>query len=265
MTLHTIFKNNSPAIQLDNISVRYRMLQNRSTTFKEHILRWFRGQNRYVDFWALKDISLSVGSGESIGIIGANGAGKSTLLRVIAQVLHPIEGRVRVSGLVAPLLSLGAGFDMELTGRENVYLNGAMLGFSRAEMNKKMQALLEFSMLKDFIDAPLRTYSSGMVARLAFAIATDVKPDILLIDEVLSVGDINSTKKSNIRMNTYKNNGTTLVIVSHSLMTVKELCNRVIWLEHGRVRAEGKAVEVIKAYQQEKEQPIAGNEQVTDA
>ena len=265
MTLHTIFENNSPAIQLDNISVRYRMLHNRSTTFKEHILRWMRGQNGFVDFWALKDISLSVGSGESIGIIGSNGAGKSTLLKVIAQVLHPTEGRIRVSGLVAPILSLGAGFDMELTGRENIYLNGAMLGFSRLEMNKKVPALLEFSMLKDFIDAPLRTYSSGMVARLAFAIATDVKPDILLIDEVLSVGDINFTKKCNTRMSAYKNNGTTLVIVSHSLATVSELCDRVIWLEHGTIRAVGEAAEVIKAYQQEKEQPIAGNEQVTDA
>ena len=149
-----IYKNNAPFIQLDNISVRYRMHRDRSTIFKEHILRWIRRQNGFVDFWALKDISLSVGSGESIGIIGSNGAGKSTLLKVIAQVLHPTDGRVRVSGLVAPILSLGAGFDMELTGRENVYLNGAMLGFSRTEMNKKMPALLEFSMLKDFIDAP---------------------------------------------------------------------------------------------------------------
>ena len=264
MTLHTIYKNNSPFIQLDNISVRYRMHRDRSTTFKEHILRWLRRQNRFVDFWALKDISLSVGSGESIGIIGSNGAGKSTLLKVIAQVLHPTDGRVRVSGLVAPILSLGAGFDMELTGRENVYLNGAMLGFSRTEMNKKMPALLNFSMLKDFIDAPLRTYSSGMVARLAFSIATNVKPDILLIDEILSVGDINFTQKCNIRMNSYKNNGTTLIIVSHSLATVSELCDRVIWLEHGKIRAEGKTAEVIAAYQREKEQPIASNKQMTD-
>lgn len=265
MTLHTIYKSNSPLIQLDNISVRYRMHRDRSTTFKEHILRWFRGKNGYVDFWALKNISLLVNSGESIGIIGSNGAGKSTLLRVIAQVLHPIEGRVRVSGLVAPLLSLGAGFDMELTGRENVYLNGAMLGFSRAEMKTKMPALLEFSRLEKFIDSPLRTYSSGMVARLAFAIATDVKPDILLIDEILSVGDINFKKQCDIRMNAYKNNGTTLVIVSHDLSTINELCDRVIWLEHGKIRAEGKAEEVIKIYQQEREKPIVDNEQVINA
>ena len=154
MTLHTIYKNNSPFIQLDNLSVCYRVHRDRTTTFKEHALHWLRGQNAFVDFWALKEISLSVGSGESVGIIGSNGAGKSTLLKVIAQVLHPTDGRVRVSGLVAPILSLGAGFDMELTGRENTYLNGAMLGFSRVEMNKKMPALLEFSMLKDFIDAP---------------------------------------------------------------------------------------------------------------
>lgn len=265
MTLHTIYKDNSPFIQLDNISVRYRMHRDRATTFKEHSLRWLRRQNGFVDFWALKDISLSVGSGESIGIIGSNGAGKSTLLKVIAQVLHPTDGRVRVSGLVAPILSLGAGFDMELTGRENVYLNGAMLGFSRADMNKKMPALLEFSRLEKFIDSPLRTYSSGMVARLAFAIATDVKPDILLIDEVLSVGDINFTKKCNLRMNAYKDSGTTLLIVSHSLETIRELCERVVWLEHGTIRAEGKAAEVIDVYQQEREQPIAGNEQMTNA
>jgi len=241
------------------------MLQERVTTFKEYVLRWLRGQNSHAEFWALRDISLSMQPGEAVGVIGANGAGKSTLLKVIARVLPPTRGRVRVRGVVAPILTLGAGFDPEMTGRENIYLNGAMLGFSRSDMNQKMSPLLEFSGLGDFVDAPLRTYSDGMVARLAFAIATDVQSDLLLIDEILTVGDINFQEKCKARMKVYKDKGTTILVVSHNLKTIEELCDRVIWLVHGTIRAEGIAVDVIEAYEDEREQPLMAHTQVTHA
>ncbi|MBT3336284.1 MAG: ABC transporter ATP-binding protein [Anaerolineae bacterium] len=265
MNSPTIYSHDDPVLQLDSISVRYRVLREPVTSIKEYALRWLRSKNSYADFWALKNISLSIQPGEAVGIIGANGAGKSTLLKIIARVLRPTDGRVRVRGVVAPILTLGAGFDPEMTGRENIYLNGAMLGFSRSDMNKKMATLLEFSGLGDFIDVPIRTYSDGMVARLAFAIATDVKSDLLLIDEILTVGDINFQEKCKIRINTYKETGTTILVVSHNLKTVEELCDRVIWLEHGVIRAEGKAADVIAAYEDEREQPIIGNIQVTHA
>lgn len=263
MNLPTIF-NGLPIIKLDQVSVRYRILRDRVPTFKEFALRWLRNQNQYIDFWALKDISFTVDAGEVVGIIGSNGAGKSTLLKVIANILKPIAGEIQVRGVVAPILSLGAGFDPEMTGRENVYLNGAMLGFSRKEMQKKLPGLLEFSGLKDFIDAPLRTYSSGMVSRLAFSIATDIKPDILLIDEVLSVGDIDFQQKCNARITSYRDNGTTTVIVSHSLSSIKELCDRVIWLEHGTIRMVGKTLSVLDTYKKEKHHSLSVAMQSTD-
>lgn len=262
MNLPTTYNPNKPVVNLENISVRFRMLNEQVANFKEYALRWMRGQNSYSDFWALRDVSLSVSPGQAVGIIGANGAGKSTLLKVIARVLHPTQGRVRVKGVIAPILTLGAGFDPELTGRENIYLNGAMLGFSRFTMNKNMATLLDFSGLSDFIDVPLRTYSDGMVARLAFAIATEVKPDVLLIDEVLSVGDIKFQEKCNDRIEAYKNCGTTILVISHNLRTLEKLCKCSIWLEHGKVRMEGKTAEVVAAYTQEKEQPIMADTQV---
>ena len=265
MNLHTSFNNTEPVIQLNNISVRYRMLQERVTTFKEYTLRWFRRQNSYVDFWALRNISLCVHPGETVGVIGANGAGKSTLLKIIARVLPPTHGRVRVRGVVAPILTLGAGFDPEMTGRENIYLNGAMLGFSRSDMNQKMTDLLNFSGLDNFIDSPLRTYSDGMVARLAFAIATDVKSDLVLIDEILTVGDINFQEKCKTRINDYKNSSTTILVVSHNLVLMKEMCDRVIWLEHGSIRSEGDVGEVINAYEHESEQIFIGDTKVIHA
>lgn len=264
MNLPTIFSN-VPIIKLDQVSVRYRILRDRVPTFKEYALRWLRHQNQYVDFWALKEITFTVAPGEVFGIIGANGAGKSTLLKVIANILKPVAGEIQVRGVVAPILSLGAGFDPEMTGRENVYLNGAMLGFSRKEMKEKLPDLLEFSGLKDFIDAPLRTYSSGMVSRLAFSIATDVKPDILLIDEVLAVGDIDFQQKCNARITSYKDNGTTTIIVSHSLSAIEDLCDRVIWLEQGTIRMIGKTAFVIDAYKKEKHRALSVAMQVTDA
>lgn len=263
MNLLTTYSPKESVVQLDSISVCYRMLQERVSTFKEYALRWLRRQNSYAEFWALKDISMSVRPGEAVGIIGANGAGKSTLLKVVARVVPPTTGRVRVSGIVAPILTLGAGFDPEMTGRENIYLNGAMLGFSRLEMNKKMSSLLAFSGLVEFIDAPLRTYSDGMVARLAFAIATDIKSDLILIDEVLTVGDINFQEKCKARIKAYKDKGTTILVVSHNPGTVEEICDRVIWLEHGKIRAEGNTAEIISKYGDEREQPLISETQVT--
>jgi len=255
----------TPMLQLDNVSVRYRMLQERITTFKEYALRWVHGHNTYDDFWALRDISLKVNQGESVGIVGANGAGKSTLLKVIARVLRPTTGRVRVRGVIAPILALGAGFDPEMTGRENIYLNGAMLGFSRQAMNRKFDALLDFAGLGKFIDAPLRTYSDGMVARLALAVVTDVKPDLLLIDEILTVGDKDFQRKCLDRMAAFKTNGTTILIVSHNLGALEELCTRTIWIEHGHIRADGASADVITKYKCEGEHSLINEEQVSSA
>jgi len=243
-------------IRLDNVSIRYRMVQERVTSFKEYILRAIRGQNTFSYFWALRDISFDVNCGEVVGIVGANGAGKSTLLKVVARVMQPTLGRVRVRGTIAPILSLGAGFDPEMTGRENIYLSGAMLGFSRQAMRRKMEGLLDFAGLNEFIDAPLRTYSDGMVARLAFAIATDVNADLLLIDEFLTVGDKDFHEKCLARMMGFKDARTTILVVSHNLGTLEELCSRIIWLEHGRIRADGRVPEVLSRYKSETAQPL---------
>jgi ABC-type polysaccharide/polyol phosphate transport system ATPase subunit len=239
-----------PAIFLDGVNIRYRMLQERTTSLKEYALNWIRGKNSYTHFWALRDISLQVDQGESVGVIGDNGAGKSTLLRVIAGILKPIYGQVDIQGSVTPILELGALFDPELTGKENIYLNGAMFGFSRPAMDQKMDRLLAFAGIGDFIDAPLRTYSNGMIARLAFAITTDVEADIILIDEVLAVGDNNFRQKCIARMEAYNKTGTTLITVSHNLSLIQNLCSRVIWMEHGRIKAEGSPAEVINLYQE---------------
>jgi ABC-2 type transport system ATP-binding protein len=249
-------------IQLDNVSIRYRMVQERVTSFKEYALRWMRGQNTFSYFWALREISFVINRGEVVGIIGANGAGKSTLLKVIARVLQPTLGRVRVRGTIAPILSLGAGFDPEMTGRENIYLSGAMLGFSRQAMKRKMNELLDFAGLNEFIDAPLRTYSDGMVARLAFAIATDVNADLLLIDEFLTVGDKDFHEKCLSRMTGFKDVHTTILVVSHDLGTLEELCSRIIWLEHGRIRADGHVPEVFSEYRGETARPLFNGTQV---
>lgn len=250
------------AIQLDNVSIRYRMVQERVTSFKEYALRWVRGQNTHSFFWALRDISFRVNRGEVVGIIGANGAGKSTLTKVVARVLQPTQGRVRVCGTPAPILSLGAGFDPEMTGRENIYLTGAMLGHSRAEMKRKLGNLLDFAGLEEFIDSPLRTYSDGMVARLAFAISTDVNADLILIDEVLTVGDKDFHKKCLDRMRSFKDERTTILVVSHDLSTLEELCTRIIWLEHGCIRADGNVKEILAKYTSGDAQPLFNQTQI---
>jgi ABC-type polysaccharide/polyol phosphate transport system ATPase subunit len=228
----------------------------RIPSLKEYTIRRLKRNLAFQDFWALNKVTFQVARGEFFGIIGPNGAGKSTLLKVIARVLHPTAGRVRVRGRVCPLLELGAGFDPELTGRENIFLNGTILGFTRRNLESRQNRIIEFAGLRDFIDAPLRTYSSGMVARLGFAIVTDEKPDILIIDEILSVGDAEFQEKSAKRMNEFLHSGTTILLVSHSLADIRRFCQRVIWLQHGNLMAEGTPDLVIKQYQDQ----ISGNQ-----
>lgn len=238
----------SDVIRLENVGVRYRVASERIFTFKEYIIRWIQRKVQVSDFWALKDINLTIQRGEALGLIGPNGAGKSTMLKLIARVLKPTTGRVLVIGKVAPLLEYGAGFHPDLTGRENVFLNGALLGFTREEMNEKFDRIVDFAELWDFIDVPMRNYSSGMWARLGFAVATDVEPDILIVDEVLSVGDEAFQRKSLSRMEAFRKKGATILLVSHDMDTIAEMCHQAAWLEHGAIQAKGQVDEVIASY-----------------
>jgi|WetSurMetagenome_2_1015567.scaffolds.fasta_scaffold03648_2 ABC-2 type transport system ATP-binding protein len=235
-------------IRLEGVSVRYRLPRERIASFKEYAILTLQRRISYDDFWALSDVSLEVCKGELLGIIGLNGAGKSTLLKVISRVLKPTRGRVWVRGRVAPLLELGAGFHAELTGRENVFLNGLLLGYSHAEITNHFQEILDFADISGFIDAPLRTYSTGMAARLGFAVATMKQPDILIVDEVLSVGDEQFQRKCHNRLTEFQENGTTTLLVSHSTELVAKLCNRAAWLEHGHLRMLGEAADVLEQY-----------------
>lgn len=239
-----------PVIQLDHIAVRYRIPSEKIRSFKEYAIRRVKGQIRYEYFWALNGVSVAIQAGEVLGIIGPNGAGKSTLLKVVARVLRPTRGRVRVRGLVAPLLELGAGFDYELTGRENIYLNGALLGLSKKELDSRFDPIVEFSGLQAFVDAPLRTYSSGMIARLGFSVATERRPEVLIVDEILGVGDTDFQNKSLERIRQFQRQGTTILLVSHSLDSVTQMCSRVVWLDHGLKMADGPAPEMVGRYLQ---------------
>ncbi len=238
-----------PCIRLDGVSVRYRLPHESIPSFKEYAIRWLKRRVSYVDFWALRDVSLEIRPGEVFGIVGPNGAGKSTLLKVVARVLSPTEGRARVRGRVAPLLELGAGFDGELTGRENVMLNAAILGLPRREIEARFDRIVDFAGIRDFIDAPLRTYSTGMTARLGFSIATDVDPDVLILDEVLSVGDSDFQKKSLERILSFRKRGVTILLVSHGLAFVAQMCSRAAWISGGRLQAIGAAADVVREYQ----------------
>jgi ABC-2 type transport system ATP-binding protein len=246
--IRTTPKYEGEAIQLEGVGVRYRAPKERIPSIKEYAIRWIQGRIHHREFWALRDINLDVYPGEAIGLIGPNGAGKSTLLKLVARVLRPTIGKVIVRGHVAPLLELGAGFHPELTGRENIYLNGALLGFSQKEMDKKFKRIVDFSELWDFIDAPMRTYSSGMWARLGFAVATDVNPDILIIDEILSVGDESFQRKSAQRMQEFRDQGATILLVSHDMEIVEQMCHRVAWLNHGQLIELGDPNMVVDAY-----------------
>jgi ABC-2 type transport system ATP-binding protein/lipopolysaccharide transport system ATP-binding protein len=235
-------------ISLESVSVRFRVPQERIVSFKEFAIQRIRRRLKYVELLALREVSLQVMPGETVGIIGRNGAGKSTLLRLVARVMLPTHGRVRVVGNVAPLLELGAGFHPELTGRENVYLNATLLGHRRPEVEQRFDEIVEFAELAEFIDAPLRTYSSGMGARLGFAVATAWRPDILLVDETLSVGDEAFRRKCDTRIQSYRARGMTMLLASHDLTFVREACQRAIWLDHGGVRLAGGAGDVSEAY-----------------
>jgi ABC-type polysaccharide/polyol phosphate transport system ATPase subunit len=235
-------------ILLEDVSVRYRAPQQRLGTFKEYAIRRLQRQVQFTDFYALEGVSLDVQRGEIFGIIGRNGAGKSTLLKVVSRVLVPTRGRVRIRGRLSPLLELGAGFHPELTGRENVFLNGTLLGHSSRELEARMEAIVEFSELGGFIEAPLRTYSSGMAARLGFAVATAWRPEILILDEVLAVGDEAFQRKCQARMEEFRSSGTTTLLVAHSMATILALCQNAAWLDHGKIRSTGPAAQVVDDY-----------------
>lgn len=235
-------------IQLENAGVRYRVPSERIGTFKEYLIRFMQRKVQNRQFWALRGINLEIHAGEVFGLIGSNGAGKSTLLKLIARVLRPKEGRVQVVGRVAPLLELGAGFHPELSGRENIYLNGAMLGFSKQEMDEKYSRIVDYAELGDFIDAPLRTYSSGMWARLGFSVATDTRPEILIVDEILSVGDEAFQRKSFDRILSFQEQGATILLVSHSMSAIETICQRAAWIDHGKLLMVGSAKSVVDHY-----------------
>ncbi len=236
------------AIELQNVSVRFRLPVERVATVKEYAIRWLQRRLEYRDLWALRDVSFQVGKGEIFGVVGANGAGKTTLLKVIARVLHPSEGRVRVKGSVAPILELGGGFHPELTGKENVYLYGSLLGWTRRELDEGLEDIVAFAELWDFIDSPLRTYSSGMTARLAFAVATARYADVILVDEVLAVGDIQFQEKCLERIERYRSEGSTIVVVSHNPDLLNRMCANTLWLSNGEGKSLGPTNNVISQY-----------------
>jgi len=238
------------AIQLSDVSVCYRLPRERVSSLKEFAICWVQGRVEYIDLWALSGVSLEVRPGEILGVVGRNGAGKTTLLKTIARVLHPTSGRVIVRGRMAALLDLGAGFHPELTGRENVYLFGTLLGHTHAEMDAVFDEAVAFAEIEAFIDAPLRTYSTGMAARLGFAVATCRFAEVLLVDEVLAVGDARFQEKCLQRMDDYRKQGAAMVFVSHSADTVRQVCHRAAWLELGRLARIGSVDEVLGAYLQ---------------
>lgn len=238
-------------IKVDNVSMRFNLGIEKNFSLKLFFINLFKPRKKKgkkPDFWALKDVSFKVKRGEVVGFIGSNGAGKSTMLKVIAGVMKPTKGKVEVHGNICPMIELGAGFDMDLTARENIFLNGAVLGYSKKFIEEKFDEIVEFSELKDFLDVPVRNFSSGMTARLAFSIATVVDPEILIVDEILSVGDISFQKKSEAKMRSMIGGGTTVLFVSHSLNQIEKICDRVVWLNHGQVVKIGPAKEICKEY-----------------
>ena len=236
-------------IEVKDVSMRFRMANDNIRSIKEFAVQMLKGKIQYNEFEALKHVSFDVKRGEVVGLIGHNGAGKSTILKVISGILKPTEGGVTVNGNIAPMLELGSGFDFDMTGRENIFLNGAILGYSEEFLKSKYDEIVEFSEIGQFIDVPLRNYSSGMIARLAFSIATVVVPEVLIVDEVLAVGDANFQEKSKKRMMELMGGGTTVLFVSHSLSQIRELCDRVVWLDHGKVKMYGETQEVCDAYE----------------
>lgn len=240
-------------IELENISMRFNLGIEKDFSIKQAFVNFFSFKKRKKDkknetFWALNDVSLKVKKGEVVGLIGSNGAGKSTLLKVVSGVMKPTKGKVTVNGDVSPMIELGAGFDMNLTARENIYLNGAILGYSKKFLIEKFDEIVEFSELREFLDVPVKNFSSGMIAKLAFSIATIVNPQILIVDEILSVGDIKFQEKSKNKMMEMITGGTTVLYVSHSIDSIKSLCTKVVWLEHGKIIKMGDPKEICDEY-----------------
>ena len=237
-----------PIIKVDNVSMCFNLSKEKHESLKEYFLAMVQGRLQYDEFYALKDVSLDIMPGDFYGLVGLNGSGKSTLLKTIAGVYKPSKGKVTVRGSIAPLIELGAGFDMDLTARENIYLNGTVLGFSPKYLDEKFDEIVEFSELQNFLDVPLKNYSSGMVARIGFAIATITKPDILIADEVLSVGDFLFQQKCEKRMQELMAGGTTVILVSHSIEQIERMCSKVAWLSHGHLKMNGDTATVCAAY-----------------
>lgn len=235
-------------IEVKNVSMGYRVDSNRVNTLKEWAVTKLKRQLHYEYFWALTDVSFDVERGDVVGIIGRNGAGKSTILKLISGLFKPTKGTIETHGRVVPMLELGSGFDPELTGRENIFLNGAILGYTEQFLNEQYESILDFSELREFIDRPIKTYSSGMMMRLAFSVATIVRPEILIVDEILAVGDEAFQRKSHAKMMELMHGGATVLYVSHNLNQIRELCNKVVWLDHGKVVMQGETDKVCDAY-----------------
>lgn len=237
-------------LSVEHVTMKFRMPNDKVESLKETVIAMLSGRLKYEEFTVFEDVSFDVKKGEVVGIIGKNGAGKSTLLKIVSGVLKPTKGQVTSNGNIVPMLELGAGFDPELTGRENIYLNGSILGYDEQFLQEKYQEIVDFSELGDFINMPIRNYSSGMMMRLAFSIATVVSPEILIVDEILAVGDEGFQNKSKERMLELMGGGTTVLFVSHSLEQIQEMCNRVVWLDEHKVRMVGEASQVCQAYRE---------------
>lgn len=237
-------------IRIKNVSMKFNMDIEKDFSMKQAFINFFtkKKKKKTEYFWALKNVTFSVNKGDVVGLIGSNGAGKSTLLKVVSGVMKPTSGKVEVDGVISPMIELGAGFDQNLTARENIYLNGAILGYSKKFLDSKFDEIVEFSELKDFLDVPVKNFSSGMTAKLAFSIATIVDPEILIVDEILSVGDLRFQEKSKNKMMEMIKGGTTVLYVSHSLESIKDLCNKVVWLDHGQVVKMGDTKEICDEY-----------------
>ena len=236
------------AVCLENVSMHFNMSVEKLNSLKEYFIKFVKNQLFYHKFVALDSINFKIKKGDVYGIVGLNGSGKSTLLKLISGILKPTFGKVFVNGRISPLIELGAGFNMELTARENIYLNGAVLGYSKKFMHEKFEEIVEFSQMANFLDIPMKNYSSGMVARVAFAVATVVKPDILIVDEILSVGDFKFQERCNVRIKELMEGNTTVILVSHQIEEVEKICNKVLWLEKGSVKMIGDVQEVCKSY-----------------
>lgn len=236
-------------IKVENVSMKFNLMEEKVDSLKEFVVKLFKGKLFYNEFIALNNISFEIKKGDIFGLVGFNGAGKSTMLKIIAGVLKPSSGKVTVNGTMAPLIEVGAGFDPELTAKENIFLNGAMLGYTREFLEEHFDSIIDFAELRKFINVPVKNFSSGMYARLGFAIATEVKPDILIVDEVLSVGDYQFQQKCNERIQKMIKLGTTVILVSHDINMIKNLCSRVIWLDHGKMKRIGNTQDVCNEYE----------------